>query len=44
MGKKVAEVIAGIREPDPGLLEIYGRVALTGKPEQFERLAKALGK
>ena len=35
-GKKVSEVIPGIRESYPVLLEIYGRVALTGRPESFE--------
>ncbi len=41
-GKKVTEVIPGIREADPGLFEIYGRVALTGKPEQFEIYLESL--
>ena len=41
-GKKVSEVIPGIRESDPGLFEIYGRVALTGKPERFETYVEAL--
>ena len=36
VGKKVTEVIPGIREAYPVLFEIYGRVALTGKPESFE--------
>jgi PAS domain S-box-containing protein len=42
VGKKVSEVIPGIREADPGLFEIYGRVALTGKPEHFEMFVEAL--
>ena len=42
VGKKVTEVIPGIREADPELFEIYGRVALTGKPERFEMHVKAL--
>jgi PAS domain S-box-containing protein len=42
-GKKVSEVIPGIRESDPKLLEIYGRVALTGMPERFETYVEALG-
>ncbi len=42
VGKKVTEVIPGIRESDPQLLEIYGRVALTGKPETFETYLEAL--
>jgi two-component system, chemotaxis family, CheB/CheR fusion protein len=35
-GKKVTEVIPGIRESSQDLFEIYGRVALTGQPEKFE--------
>ena len=35
-GKKVSEVIPGLRESDPALFEIYGRVAATGVPERFE--------
>ena len=42
-GKKVSEVISGIREADPQLLETYGRVALTGKAERFETYVEALG-
>jgi PAS domain S-box-containing protein len=41
-GKRVSEVIPGIRESDPELFEIYGRVALTGKPERFENFVEAL--
>jgi len=36
VGKKVTEVIPGIKEAHPELFEIYGRVALTGRPEMFE--------
>ena len=36
VGKKVTEVIPGIRESHQELLEIYSRVALTGQPENFE--------
>jgi PAS domain S-box-containing protein len=36
VGKKATEVIPGIRKSHPELLEIYGRVALTGQPEKFE--------
>lgn len=36
IGKRVSEVIPGIQESDPGLFEIYGRVAMTGKPERLE--------
>jgi diguanylate cyclase (GGDEF)-like protein/PAS domain S-box-containing protein len=42
-GKKVTEVIPGIKESHPELLEIYGRVALTGQPEKFEIELKPLG-
>ena len=42
VGKKVSEVIPGIRESDPELFEIYGRVALTGVPESFETYVDAL--
>ncbi|MGA2107312.1 MAG: PAS domain S-box protein [Syntrophorhabdales bacterium] len=43
VGKRVSEVIPGIREADPELFEIYGRVALTGIPERFETYVEALG-
>jgi hypothetical protein len=42
VGKKVTQVIPGIRESDPELFEIYGRVAQTGRPERFERYVQAL--
>lgn len=35
-GKRVTQLIPGIREANPELFEIYGRVAQTGVPEQFE--------
>ena len=41
-GKKVTEAIPGIRETDPELFEIYGRVASTGHPEKFETYVEAL--
>jgi len=43
-GKKVTEVIPGIKELSPELFEIYGRVALTGKTEKFEIYFKPLAK
>lgn len=43
VGKKVSEVIPGIKESNPELFEIYGRVALTGKPERFEIYLESLG-
>jgi PAS domain S-box-containing protein len=42
VGRKISEVIPGIKEADPELFEIYGRVALTGKPERFEIFLKSL--
>ncbi len=42
VGKRVTEVIPGIRESDPELLKIYGRVAATGNPEKFETHVKSL--
>ncbi|MGC2061806.1 MAG: PAS domain S-box protein [Thermodesulfovibrionales bacterium] len=42
VGKRVTEAIPGIREADPKLFEIYGRVALTGQPERFEIFVDAL--
>lgn len=41
-GKRVSGVIPGIRESDPELFEIYGRVALTGLPERFESYVASL--
>jgi signal transduction histidine kinase len=42
IGKRVTEIIPGIREADPELFEIYSRVSETGKPERFEMFVKAL--
>ncbi len=42
IGKKASAVIPGIKESNPELFEIYGRVALTGKPERFETYVEAL--
>ena len=41
-GKRVSEVIPGIRSSDPSLFETYGRVARTGKPEKVEIFVEAL--
>ncbi|MBI2758299.1 MAG: PAS domain S-box protein [Chloroflexi bacterium] len=41
-GKKVSEVIPGIRASNPELFKIYGRVALSGKPEKFETYLDSL--
>lgn len=42
VGRKVSEVIPGIRESSLDLFETYGRVALTGVPETFETYVQAL--
>jgi len=42
IGRKVSDVIPGIRESDKNLFEIYGRVAWTGKPETFEIFVESL--
>lgn len=41
-GKRVSEIIPGIRTSDPEVFEIYSRVALSGKPEKFELFLQAL--
>ena len=43
IGKRVTEAIPGIKESNPELMEIYGRVALTGTPERFEIKIESLG-
>jgi len=42
VGKKVTEVIPGIRETDPQLFEAYGRASLTGSSEKLEIFIRAL--
>ncbi len=42
IGKKASEVIPGIKDDNPELFEIYGRVALTGQKEKNEHLQKYL--
>jgi PAS domain S-box-containing protein len=42
IGKKVSEAIPGIRESDAEFLEMCGRVAVTGIPEQVECYLKSL--
>ena len=42
LGRKVTEAIPGIKEANPELFDIYGRVALTGKEENFETYIKPL--
>ena len=43
VGRKVTGVMPGIKESNPELFEIYGRVALTGRPERFETFLESLG-
>lgn len=42
VGRRVSEVIPGLRDADPQLFEIYGRVARGGPPERFEIRVAAL--
>jgi PAS domain S-box-containing protein/putative nucleotidyltransferase with HDIG domain len=42
IARKASEVIPGLRDSNPELFEIYGRVALTGKPEKFESFVEVL--
>ena len=44
IGKKVTELIPGIRISNPELFEICGRVSLTGKPENFETYIEGLAR
>ena len=41
--KRITEVLPGIRESNPELFDIFGRVASGGQPEQFETLVAARG-
>lgn len=43
VGRRVTEVIPGIRERDPEVLALYGRVARTGVPERTEVHVASLG-
>ncbi|MBI5509510.1 MAG: GAF domain-containing protein [Deltaproteobacteria bacterium] len=42
-GRRVSEVVPGIHESDPAMLQRYDRVVRTGRPERFEVYRKALG-
>ncbi len=44
IGKKITEVIPGIKESKPDLISIYGEVALTGKGTEFELYFEPLGR
>ena len=43
VGRRVTEVTPGIRDSNSELFQIYGRVALTGRPERFETYVHGLG-
>jgi len=43
VGKRVTEIVPGIRETNPEMFEIFGRVARTGAPSQVESYVPALG-
>jgi PAS domain S-box-containing protein len=43
IGKRITEVMPNIKRANPELLEIYGRVAETGKPEKFEANSAVFG-
>ena len=42
-GKRVTELIPGVRASNPDLFQIYGQVATTGEPAAFESYVEALG-
>jgi len=44
VGKKVTEVLKGIESDPSDWIGVYGRVALTGVPVQFESFAGSVGK
>ena len=44
IGKKVTTVLPGIEKDPSDWIGVYGRVALTGEPVQFENRAESLGK
>jgi PAS domain S-box-containing protein len=43
VGRRVTEVIPRIRETNPELFEVYGRVARTGVPAEFKTYVAGLG-
>jgi len=42
-GKRISEVIPGVRRTNPELFETYARVVATGNPESFETFVAQLG-
>lgn len=43
IGKRVSEVLPGIRDDNPEIFRIYGEVATTGAPARFETYVAAMG-
>ncbi len=43
IGQRLTHVLPGIEEDDAGWIKIYGRVAITGEPQQFEQRSELLG-
>jgi PAS domain S-box-containing protein len=44
VGKRASELIPGLKESNPELFELYGRVASTGRPERIEVYVPPLDK
>jgi PAS domain S-box-containing protein len=44
IGKRVTEILPGIEKDPADWIGVYGKVALTGEPVQFENHAETLGK
>ncbi|WP_051229228.1 sensor domain-containing diguanylate cyclase [Paludibacterium yongneupense] len=42
IGRRASDVLPGLRETDDDLLQAYGRVAASGKPERFEHYLNVL--
>ena len=43
VGRRVSEIIPGVRDSNPELFTIYGRVAQSGVPERFETQIPSIG-
>ena len=43
IGKRVTEIVPGLKETNPEVLETYGRVARTGQAEEFQTEVGQLG-
>ena len=44
VGKRISEILPSTAQDTPELLEVYGRVAATGQPDEFEIDFKPLGR